>query len=206
MGKITEKIFEVATSFFDGLIGTISTLWDLSPTFFPAAVGAFIAIVSILAQRKTSREKNSLDFEGSYKRSDTVNDAFDVLVKVYMNKFEVPLAFWGDRENSRTEEAKALRTIFNEWERCANAVKHKIYDDAYLYKIYGSTVLDLDARFGEYIDSCQSWNSRVYNNFKWLALKWRIRRSYEDCKIKKDTREILKKINCLFSELEKINK
>lgn len=205
MGQITQHVVDTA-------VGNASSFWQAagetllsSPTFYPAAIGVIVAVYSILTQRKTSREKNSLDFEVSYKRSDNVNAAFDVLVEINKNRLSVPLSHWGKLENSRTDEAKALRTIFNEWERCANAVKHNIYDDLYLYKIYGSTVLHLDTTFGEYISECQGWNERVYRNFKWLVLKWRVRRSYEDGKPKNnECKKALKEIEVLLKKIEKL--
>ncbi|EPY4072244.1 MULTISPECIES: DUF4760 domain-containing protein [Klebsiella pneumoniae complex] len=175
-----------------------------SPTFYPAAIGVIVAVVSIWTQRRTSREKNSLDFEISYKRSDNVNAAFTKLRPIVTKKFEIPLSHWGKLENAATDEAKALRTIFNEWERCANAVRNKIYDSDYLYKVYGSTVLDLDMTFGEYIAECQSWNERVYRNFKWLALKWKIKRCKEDLKPSaKDHIKKIKQAEKILKDLER---
>ncbi|WP_275212955.1 DUF4760 domain-containing protein [Citrobacter freundii] len=186
------------SSIADKLVKVLSD----SPTFYPAFIGVIVAVVSILAQRKTSREKNSLDFEISYKRSDNVNDAFAKLRPIVSKKFEIPISHWGKLENAGTEEAKALRTIFNEWERCANAVRNKIYDNDYLYKVYGSTVLNLDVTFGEYIDECQRWNERVYRNFKWLSLKWKIKRCKED--LKPASREHLKTIKNIEDLLKKL--
>ncbi|WP_237736242.1 DUF4760 domain-containing protein [Lelliottia amnigena] len=178
------------------------TAFGESPTFYPAAFGVFVAVYSILTQRKTSREKNSLDFEISYKRSDNVNEAFTKLRPIVQKKFETPLAHWGKLENAGTDEAKALRTIFNEWERCANAVRNNIYDNDYLYKVYGSTVLNLDETFGEYIAECWLWNDRVYRNFKWLALRWKIKRCKED--LKPTSREHVKTIKDVEKLLKKL--
>ncbi|HHT0069939.1 TPA: DUF4760 domain-containing protein [Raoultella ornithinolytica] len=204
MDKITQVVTTTSQvcelSFFDKLFGLLTE----SPTFYPAAIGVIVAVVSIWTQRRTSREKNSLDFEISYKRSDNVNEAFAKLRPIVSRKFETPLSHWGKLENAATDEAKALRTIFNEWERCANAVRNKIYHSDYLYKVYGSTVLNLDETFGEYVSECQSWNDRVYRNFKWLALKWKIKRCKEDLKpASKEHIKTIKEIEKLIKKLEK---
>ncbi|STR05770.1 Uncharacterised protein [Hafnia alvei] len=204
MSNITELVVAnpavCELSLFDKFIDVLST----SPTFYPAVFGVFVAIVSIWTQRKTSREKNSLDFEISYKRSDNVNEAFAKLRPIVQKKFETPLSHWGKRENAAAEEATVLRTIFNEWERCANAIRNGIYDSEYLYKVYGSTLLDLDVTFGEYIAECQLWNERVYRNFKWLALKWKIRRCKEDLKpVTKEHLKVIKDIEKLLKKLDK---
>lgn len=207
MGNITRHIVETIANDVHSILENISAGLLTSPTFYPALFGVVIALVSIHTQRRTSREKNSLDFEGSYNKSDTVNDAFEVLVKINQNRLTTRVDHWGKLENSMTEESKALKTIFNEWERCANAIRHNIYDDAYLYKIYGSTVLTLDTRFAPYIKECQHWNERVYKNFKWLALRWRIRRSYENDKPKvAEYKEALIEIERLKEILAKYEK
>lgn len=187
------------------LVSTVErmlTAFSDSPTFYPAAFGVLVAVISIWTQRRTSREKNSLDFEISYKRSDNVNEAFAKLRPIVQGKFETPLSHWGKLENAGTDEAKTLRTIFNEWERCANAVRNKIYDNDYLYKVYGSTVLNLDETFGEYIAECQTWNERVYRNFKWLALRWKVKRCQED--VKPSSREHVKTIKEIEKMLKKL--
>ncbi|WP_238321017.1 DUF4760 domain-containing protein [Serratia grimesii] len=158
----------------------IKTIWANSPTFFPAAVGALIAVFSIRTQRKTSKEKNSLDFEAAYKRNEKVVEAWSEVLRIYADRGNVPLEEWGKPENSQSDGSKALKIIFNEWERCANAVHHKLYDEEYLYKVYGSTLIFLDVCFEPYIQECWKKNHRFYRNMKMLALRWRVRRAYED--------------------------
>lgn len=172
--------------------GVLAHLYDKSPAFYPAAFGAVIAYVSLKNQRKTSREKNSLDFEAAYKRNAEVVEAWSVLLKVHKNRLNFPIENYGKQENSQSDEAKALKMIFNEWERCANAVRHNLYDERYLYNVYGSTLIFLDVHFEPYMAECRKTNSRFYKNMKNLSLKWRVRRSYED----KDgeSRDYLKKL------------
>ncbi|MCD2526567.1 DUF4760 domain-containing protein [Providencia huaxiensis] len=158
----------------------ITNTWTTSPTFFAGIFGALIAIIGVVAQRKTSREKNSLEFEAAYKRNDKILKAWDTVLKVYKERDEKPLSLYGTEEKRGTVEAKALATIFNEWERCANAVNHKIYDDKYLYRVFGSTLIFLDIQFEPYMEECRKINPRFYRNLKWLALKWRVRRAHED--------------------------
>ena len=157
----------------------ISETWKSSPTFFPGVIGAGIAFFSIRTQRRTSREKNSLDFEAAYKRNDSVVKAWSDVLKI-RNNLAIPVQEWGKKENSQTDEAKALKIIFNEWERCANAVNNGLYDDLYLYRVYGSTLIFLDVHFEPYMAECRKTNPRFYRNLKILALRWHIRRGYED--------------------------
>lgn len=167
---------------WEQFVGVALDVWKNSPTFYAGVLGSIIAVVGILTQRKTSREKNSLDFEAAYKRNDKILDAWDIVLKIYNDRETVPLSDYGKKEKKGTLEAKALQTIFNEWERCANAVNHKIYDDKYLYKVFGSTLIFLDTNFEGYMEECRKINPRFYRNMKWMALKWRVRRAHEDQK------------------------
>jgi len=170
-------------------------LYTKSPTFYPAALGAYIAFNSIKNQRQSAREKNSLDFESAYKRNKDIEDAWMAILAIHKDRILFPIENYGKREYGNTENAKSLRTIFNEWERCANAVHSRIYDDLYLYRAHGSTLIFLDVHFGPYMDECRERNPRIYANLKKLALQWRIRRAYEDANgiSGEDYKKILKK-------------
>jgi len=163
-----------------GLWKFIHDTWHNSPTFFPGLFGAIFAWFSIRNQKQNSREKNSLDFEAAYKRNDKVVEAWDTVRKIYSERNVHQLSHWGTKDTEQTPEAKALATIFNEWERCANAVNNGLYDDHYLYRVYGSTLIFLDVHFSPYIEERRKINPRFYRNMKILALTWRIRRAYED--------------------------
>lgn len=167
----------------------ISDLWDNSPTFFSNVVAAIVAlivaVVTIRKNRQTSREKNSLDFESSYKRSDKVDAAWQeilTLLKKDPKKPKKPMSHWGLNSVRQTKEARALMTVFNEWERCGNAIKHGLFDEGFLYKVYASTVINLYVACKPYIEERQKVNPRIYANFCWLANRW----------IKKRRRECLK--------------
>lgn len=163
------------------------SLWDRNPTFYPGLAGALIAVFSIRNQRRTSREKNSLDFEAAYKRNNEVVEAWAEVLRIYKDRDNFPIADWGREEHAQTDGGKALKIIFNEWERCANAVNNELYDEQYLYKVYGSTLIFLDVHFEPYMMECRKRNPRFYRNMKCLALKWRVRRAYED--VENETKE-----------------
>ncbi|HBT9658446.1 TPA: DUF4760 domain-containing protein [Klebsiella pneumoniae] len=195
---MTEYIFELLGHIWKFLVD----LWDKNPTFYPGMIGAYIAVTSIRTQRRTSREKNSLDFEAAYKRNKEVVDAWAEVIRIHKDRGTVPIEEWGKGENSQTDGAKALKTIFNEWERCANAVNNGLYDDKYLYKVYGSTLIFLDVHFEPYMAECRKTNPRFYRNMKCLALKWRVRRAYEDAdKETKEYQELLKQSQKLVDKL-----
>lgn len=179
-----------------------AALWERNPTFYPGIAGAVIAIKSIGNQRRTSREKNSLDFEAAYKRNKEVVEAWSEVLRIYKDRANFPIASWGKAEFSQTEGAKALKLIFNEWERCANAVNNNLYDEQFLYKVYGSTLIFLDVHFEPYMAECRKTNPRFYRNMKCLALKWRVRRAYEDVENEtKEYKRLLKSAQKLVNKL-----
>lgn len=177
---MTEFVLNCLDTGWTVILKFVHDTWHNSPTFFPGLFGAVFAWFSIRNQKRTSREKNSLDFEAAYKRNDKVVEAMDTVREIYRKRGTQPLDHWGTREAEQTPEAKALAIIFNEWERCANAVNNGLYDDMYLYRVYGSTLIHLDVHFNPYIEERRKINDRFYRNMKILALKWRIRRAYED--------------------------
>ncbi|WP_238084500.1 DUF4760 domain-containing protein [Pseudescherichia vulneris] len=197
---------ELILSAFATLWSFLVDIWKASPTFYPGLAGAIIAVTSIRNQRRTSREKNSLDFEAAYKRNKEVVDAWIEVLRIYKDRANFPIANWGKDEFSQTEGGKALKIIFNEWERCANAVSNDLYDEQYLYKVYGSTLIFLDVHFEPYMEECRKRNARFYRNMKSLALKWRVRRAYEDAenetkeykKLLKDAQALVERLNAHF--------
>lgn len=160
---------------FDSFLGFIKD----NPT---TATGIIAAIIGTYAIKNTARNaivKNALDFETTYKHNEKIVEASLVIKFMLKHSSSAEIARYGLESEFFSNEAKALSTIFNEWERCANGVFHGIYDEDFLYGIYGSTVLFLYASCKPYLDKRKDHNSRVYNRFSWLALRWKIRRGSE---------------------------
>ncbi len=70
-------------------------------------------------------------------------------------------------------------TVINEWERCGNAIRHGLFDDEFLYRVYASTVINLYVSCQPYIKARQDINPKIYSNFCWLAQKWLKRKRKE---------------------------
>lgn len=153
------------------------------PTVYATAIAALLAATAayftLRHNIRSTRVKNALDFESTYKHNDKVVTSTQA-VRAMLRQQAKPVEFWGLEENQLTDEAKHLSTVMNEWERCANAIYHKVYDDKFLYGTYGSTVIFLFTHLQPYIEARQKHNPRVYTKFCWLALCWRIKRDNED--------------------------
>lgn len=162
------------------LIKTASDIYKVQPTFYATLfVGLLAALIALRALRhnvQAAKTKNSLDFESTYKHNEKIVKSSLEIKKIIKRKLDVPISSLGLEENFQREEALHISAILNEWERCANGIYHKVYDDDFLYGTYGSTVIFLYTHLYPYIEVRQKHNPRVFTKFCWLALKWQIRR------------------------------
>jgi len=165
-------------------------------------LSAFLALSAALTNisytRRTARESNSLTFQQSLLNSQEYEKNIDVVIKAIFNRLNFPIKDYAEAKHANTEEAKAIRYVLNSWEQAANAIKHNIYDEAYLYKSHKSTVLKIGLSLRGYIEEKQKSNISFFDSFNWLVLKWTIKRdSFQE----KETKRQLKKV---FSDLNKI--
>lgn len=166
---------------WDALTTILSDLAISHPTFYSTILTGLVAALfttrTIAKQRELSREKNSLDFQTTYKHNNEVAQSWNLIRDVAGNATE--LHRLGSDEGSSEDAAKALSTICNEWERCANAIRNNVYDENFLYNCHGSTVYFIYRDFHPYITERRKKNPKFFNNFVWLAEKWCKRRAQE---------------------------
>jgi hypothetical protein len=147
-----------------------------------AATGIAAAVVAYFALKNNIRHanvKNAIDFETTYKHNEKIVDASLVIKEIVTKENSETIASYGLEANFFSKEAKAFTTVFNEWERCANGIYYGVYDEDFLYGIYGSTVIFLHDKCKPYLDQRKKHNVRVFKRFLWLALRWKIRREAE---------------------------
>ncbi|MEP1384357.1 MAG: DUF4760 domain-containing protein [Paraglaciecola sp.] len=168
------------------------------PTFFAIILSSFLtlfaAFTAIRQSRKTAREKNSIDFETSYKTNSSIVNAWQLIMPLMKRKDSNYLKLSNGK--IKQEEIDAINLILNTWERAANGIFHNIYDGNFLYKTYGSTVLYLYSNLYGYIEDRQNVNPRFYIQFSKLYIRWKIKRQEEDrTNVDKELSQILKKLN-----------
>ncbi|QHC08069.1 DUF4760 domain-containing protein [Aeromonas veronii] len=164
-----------------------------NPTVVPVTLGLVVAVVGVLAQRRTAREVNALKFQSDrnqnkeYERHNTIAIAF---VKTATPEKIAGLA----GNESESEEAAALMYVLNEWERCANAIHYKVYDEKFLYVSSASGFLAIVRRLRPYIDQVRTLEgkSTIYDGLLKLDKKWRVRKEtdlmFERLGVKRDRR------------------
>lgn len=183
------QTLDVFCSFFDYLKST--------PQVAAALIASLVAIWGILSQRQLSRQKNSLDFEGAYKRNKEIAESNQKVIDYISKLQELPdqkpdnianivKVDLLDKVLPTDNEAsiKALRhsvvLILNEWERAANAVFTGLYDEDYLYRAHGTSIIKMYTYLRAYIKARQDVAPRYYINFTRLALRWSLKRCKED--------------------------
>lgn len=172
VGIISLVIFLILAS-----AGVLEKIYTEHPTAIVGSLALFVASIGILKQRQTSKEKNSLDFEASYKNNKDIRDAWDIL-RTALKQPEGELL--KAAKNKDNEYRKSIILILNEWERAANAIYHGLYDEEFLYRAYGSIVIKLFIDTLPFIAHFQLKNPRVFISFTKLAVRWQLKRSDEN--------------------------
>jgi len=88
----------------------------------------------------------------------------------------------------------SLLYVLNTWERCANAIRHNIYDEKYIYSAQGTTVILIYNALRPYMESKKKQNPRAFLNIQWLATKWAIKHTIHG-KTPNKTRKTIESIN-----------
>lgn len=74
------------------------------------------------------------------------------------------------------EVSRAAFRILNSFEGCANAIRYGIYDEDFIYNVYGSQFIDFYELTYGLMKSRQRELPRAWVNYEWLAVKWTLRR------------------------------
>jgi len=75
------------------------------------------------------------------------------------------------------EHRRAAFALLNALESCANAIRYGIYDEDFIYNIYGSHFIGWYELMYGLIKTRQLKQERIWVNFEWLAVKWTLRRN-----------------------------
>ena len=163
-----------------GIINQLPKDYYATGAILLSAILAFVAAVTNISyQRRTARESNALSFQQKLLDNKEYMNNSALVSRAIANRLDFPLKNYAKPEHKYKEEAKAIRYVLNTWERAANAIKHDIYDDNYLYEAYKSYVIKLHVYFFDYIKVKQNEQNSLYERFVWLATQWRTKRDTE---------------------------
>ena len=174
----------------------------------PVTAGS-VAIWGIMTQRKSAREKNTLDFEAAYQSNEQLKKSSSNIRKIYALDKNQRIDVYKRIASNDSEDPLFNDIIYllNIWERGANGVRKNIFDEQLMYNIYGSIVIYHFDHLYDLIDIRRASNegvnkNRVWINFEWLAIRWKIRRYQED----KYTRRFGSRSDSIVSERVKVLK
>jgi hypothetical protein len=175
-----------------------STYYSAGAILLSAILALCGALINVFYQRRTARESNSLAFQQSLSDNETYNKNIPIIIKAIKNRYAVPLRDYTKPENSTCSQATAIRHVLNTWERSANAMRHGIYDEQYLYEAHKSMVLHLGVYLRGFINEKQREQASFYENFSWLVLNWTIRRDgFEELATKNELKRIFMELNAV---------
>ncbi|WP_454864489.1 DUF4760 domain-containing protein [Pseudomonas rhizophila] len=89
---------------------------------------------------------------------------------------EAPTKKGGKAEPTAQEVSVAAFKILNSFEGCANAIRYGIYDEDFIYNVYGSQFIDFYELTYGLMKARQRELPRAWVNYEWLAVKWTLRR------------------------------
>ncbi|EKG1878681.1 MULTISPECIES: DUF4760 domain-containing protein [Klebsiella/Raoultella group] len=94
--------------------------------------------------------------------------------------------------------------ILNSWERCANAIRHKVYDEEFIYSAQGTTLVMTYKALLPLIECRKDKNKRAFLNVEWLATKWDLKHTIRGS-LNKRTKKTLRAINEAKTEIKNNN-
>lgn len=156
------------------MFAELKLLAQLAPLAIPLA--AIVAVFAYKAQLKAQRLKSSLEFSKEFSQNEITQDALNIYIKLVKNRLDVPIENWAQSENQSSKEARAIRTLINEFERLSAGIKHSIYDENFLYESHATSILRAHTNLKPYIDTLNSSNPLLFKRFDELAFRWAIRR------------------------------
>lgn len=145
-----------------------------------ALLGGAIAIIGIVKQRQTARSKNTIDFEAALEDSNSYNSSYAKVQKIVAKKDNYPVMKWAGEDKVNSDNAIAIKTVLNYWERASNGVRKDVYDSDFLYDIYGTHVLNLHEYLLPFIEEVrEKRQSKAFENFLALTENWLVKRQSE---------------------------
>ena len=136
-------------------------------------IAASVAIWGIITQRRISREKNSIDFEISLSNKEKYIED----IKWLFSKDPSELVSLADKDKDNFYK---IVNVLNTWEQCARSVHTGMYQERYIYKVYGTSVIGLYRQCHQFIEDRQETNPRYFIQFTVMASDWMCKRYKED--------------------------
>ncbi|WP_165385554.1 DUF4760 domain-containing protein [Pseudoalteromonas phenolica] len=162
-----------------------------------ATLALSAAVLGMYYQRQMAKEKNTLDFQQKLKEDEKYQKHLeDVRSIIHSENKDEQLLELTKPENINDPKSVSIRYVLNTWEQAANAIKHKLYDEDYLYSSHKSQVIMFSLFLRKYIRTRQRSNVALYSDFSWLSIKWALKRnSFESPQTKRELKKVFKQLH-----------
>jgi len=163
-----------------------------NPTVFVGLLAFFVALWGVSSNRRASRHKNSIDFQTNLSHNEKILEMREIALSIALDEKKrakhggrpgyISISDYVSPTLARSKNGIAIMRFLNEWERAANGIFKDVYDEHFLYQVYGTTVLGIYELFYDYISSVQQQNPRAYLQYSKLYCKWRAMRIRQERK------------------------
>ncbi len=165
-------------------------LMSKDPKIIPMYIACFVAMLSMIAAviainntRKLARNKNAIDFETALENSTTYDEYFykleDFMARIKKDGKSLDTELKLVALNKKHSDYRPIQELLNWWERGANGINSKVYEDTILYKVYCTEVLSLFKTVKPFIETRRTINPKAFVEYESLVNIWAKRKKKE---------------------------
>lgn len=149
---------------------------DCISTAIIGSVGSVIAVVAILANRKTARQKNAIDVIMDMQESGEILKKLAVMREIHDSpEASVEQLAKKGLTDELAEKAKTVREILMFCETLSSGTRNGIYDEKIIRDNISTTMIniwDMSESFIKRIRTDKK-NPKFYEHFEWLVLRFK---------------------------------
>lgn len=149
---------------------------DCMSTALIGLLGASIAIIAILANRKTARQKNAIDVIMDMQESGEILKKLSVMREIHDSP-ESSLEQLAKKglTDGLAEKAKTVREILMFCETLSSGIRNGIYDEKIIRDNISTTLINIFDMSESFIKRIRNdkKNPRFYEHFEWLVTRFK---------------------------------
>lgn len=148
-------------------------------TFVPLTGALIVGVLTLSANRKLARAKNSIDLQNNFLASERIHKRMVYVATIHKSKDAAWIGSLGELKRAgdvtidQSEAIESLRVVLNAFERVAIGVANDIYDECLLYESYATFVIQTFDVYGDYLSTKSDEGRRYYENFSIMAKRWK---------------------------------
>lgn len=136
-------------------------------------ISLYVAYRAYKTTRHLTESKNAIEFETEYHKSQKMIEAHQFIRKAINSLTSEEISKFAEDQYLESNERAHIKEFLNTWERASIAIQNDVYNEKLLYTAYNSFVIQIYIHFIPFIKVKQKKNKNVYENFVWLAVRWK---------------------------------